>query len=105
MTSMLMVSIQVKEPGLGIEFSVCKCLCRSMQKIWLWTELRCNSDVRASVRSSQRIKGVIADSNGEGEESGSRFRSRVRVMCLIRSMGDIGLQLEFGSGSDVRESA
>lgn len=33
-----------------------------MQKIWLWTELGCNSDVRASVRSSHRIKGVIVDS-------------------------------------------
>ena len=70
MTSMLMVSLQVKEPGLGLGFSVRIGLCRSMQKIWLWTEFGCNSDVRASVRSSQRIKGVIVDSNGEGEESG-----------------------------------
>ena len=54
--------------------------------------------------SSQRIKGVKVDSNGEGEESGSRFRSRVRFMCSIRSMGEIGLQLEFGSASDVRVS-
>ena len=44
--------IQVKEPGLGLEFSVRKSLCRSMQKIWLWRELGCNSHVRASVRSS-----------------------------------------------------
>ena len=38
-----------------------------MQKIWIWTKLGCISDVR----SSQRIKGVVVDSNGEGEESGS----------------------------------
>ena len=76
-----------------------------MQKIWLWTEIGCNSDVRACVRSSQRIKGVIVDSNGEGEESGSRVRSRVRVMCLIRGIGEIGLQLEFESASDVTVSA
>ena len=56
-----------------------------MQKIWLCTELGCNSDVRASVTSSQTIKGVIVDSNGEGEESGTRVRSRVRVMCSVRS--------------------
>ena len=65
----------------------------------------CNSDVRASVRSSQRIKGVIVDSNGEVEESGSSVRSGVRVMCSIRCMGEIGLQLEFGSASDVRVNA
>ena len=65
----------------------------------------CNSDVRASVRSSQRIKGVIVDSNGEVGESGSRVRSGVTVMCSIRSMGEIGLQLEFGSASDVRVNA
>ena len=76
-----------------------------MQKIWLWTELGCNSDVRASVRSSQRIKGVYVDSNSEVEESGSRVRSGVRVMCSIRCMGWIGLQLEFGSASYVRVSA
>ena len=58
MTSMLTVSIQVKESVLELEFSVRKRLCRSLQKIWLWTELGCNSDVRASVRSSQKIKGV-----------------------------------------------
>ena len=56
MTSMLMVSIQVKEPGLGLEYFVRKGLCRSMQKIFLWMELGCNCDVRASVRSSQRIE-------------------------------------------------
>ena len=50
MTSMLTVSIQVKEPGLGLEFSVRKGLCRSRQNIILWTELGCNSDVRASVK-------------------------------------------------------
>ena len=76
-----------------------------MKKIFLWTKLGCNSDVRASVRSSQRIKGVIVDNNGEGEESGSRVRSRVRVICSIRNTGEIGLQLEFGSASDVRMSA
>ena len=76
-----------------------------MHKVWLWTELGCSSDVRVSGRSSQRIKGVIFDSNGEGEESGSSVRSRVRVMCSISSTGEIGLQLEFGSASDVRVSA
>ena len=40
-----------------------------MQEIWLKTELGCNYNVTASVISSQRIKGVIVDSNGEGEES------------------------------------
>ena len=55
--------------------------------------------------SSHRMKGVIVDSNGEGEESGSSVRSRFRFMCSIRSMGEIGLQLEFGSASDVRVSA
>ena len=64
----------------------------SKQKICLWTELGCNSDVRTSVRLSQMIKGVIVDSNGEGEESGSGVRCRVKVMCAIRSMGEIGLQ-------------
>ena len=76
-----------------------------MKKIFLWTKLVCNSDVRASVRSSQRIKGVIVDSNGEGEESGSRVRSRVRIIFSITSTGEIGLQIEFGSASDVRVSA
>ena len=78
------------------------CKERSMQKIWLWTEFAKNSELSVSVRSSQRIKGVIVDSNGEGEDSGSRVRSRVRVMCSIRSTGEIGLPLEFGSTSDVR---
>ena len=72
-----------------------------MQKIWLWTELGCNSDVS----SSHMIKDVIVDNNGEGEESGSRVKSRVGVMCSIRSAGEIGVQLEFGSTSDVRVSA
>ena len=67
MTSMLMVSIKFKEPGLGLEFSVRKGLCRFMQIIWLWTELGCNSKLRASVRSSHTIKGVIVGSNDEGE--------------------------------------
>ena len=66
-----------------------------MQKIWLWTVLGCNSDGRESVISRQRIKGDIVDSNGEGEESGSRVRSRIRVTCSIKIMGEIGLQLEF----------
>ena len=57
------------------------------------------------MRSSQRNKGVIVESNGDGEESGSRVRSRVRNMCSIRSMGEIGLQLEFVFGCDVRLSA
>ena len=76
-----------------------------MQKIWLWTDLGCISDVRASEKSSQRIKKVIDDCNSEGEESGSRVRSMVRVMCSIRSTGEIRLHLEFGSASDVRVSA
>ena len=50
-----------------------------MQKIWLWTQIGYNSNVRSSVRSSQRIKGVTVDSNSEGEESGSRVRTSVRV--------------------------
>ena len=54
-----------------------------MQKRWLWTELGWNSDVMSSVKSSPRIKGILVDSNVEGEESGSRFRSRVNVMCSI----------------------
>ena len=77
----------------------------SMQKIWLWTELGCNSDVMSRVKSSQRIKGILVDSNGECEKSGSRVSSRVKVMCSIRSMGEIGLQLEFGSAPNVRVSA
>ena len=40
-----------------------------MQKIWLRTELGCNYNVTVSVISSQRIKGVIVNSNCEGEES------------------------------------
>ena len=56
------------------------------------------------MRSNQSIIGVI-DSKGEGEASGSRVRSRVRVMCLLRCSGERGLQLEFGSASDVRVSA
>ena len=55
--------------------------------------------------ASQRIKGVIVYSNGGGEESGSRVRSRFRVMCSIRSTGEIGLLFEFRSTSDVRVSA
>ena len=47
------------------------------------------------MRSIQRIKGVIVHSRGELEESGSRVRPRVRVMCSIRCTGEIGLQLEF----------
>ena len=57
------------------------------------------------MRSSQRIKGVIVDSNGEGEDSASRVRSTIRVMCSIRSTGEIALQLEFRSTFDVRVSA
>ena len=56
-------------------------------------------------KSNQWIKGVIVDRNAEGEESGSRVRSRFRVMCLIRTTGEIGLQLEFGFASDVSVSA
>ena len=76
-----------------------------MQKRWLWTELGCNSDVMSSVKSSQRIKGILVDSNGEGVECGSRVRSRVKVMCSIRSMGEIGVQLEIGATPNVRVSA
>ena len=32
-----------------------------MQKIWLWTVLGFNSDVSASVKSSQKIKGIIVE--------------------------------------------
>ena len=76
-----------------------------MQKILLLTELGCHSDMRVSVRSSQRIKGVKDESNHVVEESVARVRSRVRVMCSIKSTGEIGLQLEFGSASDLRVSA
>ena len=48
-----------------------------------------------SVRSSQKIKGFIVESSGEGEEPGSRVRSMIRVMCLIRSTVEIGFQLEY----------
>ena len=90
---MLMVSIQVKEPGLVFGFSVRKVLCRSLQKIWLWTELGCNSELRVSVRSSQRTKGVIVDSNREGEGSGEvRVTSMMKVKCHILATG-IGLAL------------
>ena len=68
------------------------CKERSMQKIWLWTELGCISDVRASVRSSQRIKRVTVDINGECEVTGSSVRSRVRVMCSIRVSGELGFR-------------
>ena len=76
-----------------------------MKKIGLRTELGCNSDVSTSVRSFQCFKGVIVDSNGECEESGSRVISSFMVMCSIRCTGEIVLQLEFGSASDVRVSA
>ena len=76
-----------------------------MQKIWLWTELGWNSDVSASGSSNHMIKEPTVGNNGESEESGSSIRSRVRVRCSIRSTGDIAVQLEFGSSSDVRVSA
>ena len=57
------------------------------------------------MRSSHRIKGVIVDINGEGELSVPCVGSKVRVRCSIRSTGEIGLQLDFGSGSDVRAGA
>ena len=81
------------------------CKERSMQKMWLWTKLWCHSDVSASVSSSHMIKEVIVCNNGEREESGTRVKSRVWIRYNVKSKGDIGLQLEFGSGSDVRESA
>ena len=65
-----------------------------MQKIWLWTVLGFNYDVRASVGPSQRIKVVIVDSYHVDEKSGSRVRSRGRVICSIRGMGEIGLHLD-----------
>ena len=40
-----------------------------MWYIWLWTKLGSSSDVRASVRLSRRVNGVIVDINGEGELS------------------------------------
>ena len=58
-----------------------------MQKMWLWTELGCNCDVSTSVRSSQRFKGVIVDSNGECEESGSRVISRFHGYVFDKEYG------------------
>jgi len=75
-----------------------------MRKIWLWTEFGYNSDIRTSLRSSQRVKGVIVDINVEGEVSGPWVWSRVRFRCSIRSTGEIGLQLDFTSIPDVRAS-
>ena len=67
MTSTLTVSIQVIDTGLELVISVRRGLCTSMQKIWLCTELDCYCDERAIVISSPRMKGVIVDSNSEGE--------------------------------------
>jgi len=80
------------------------CKEKSMQNVWLWTELGCNFDVRASVRSSHRVKGVIVAITGGGEVSGPWVVSRVIFRCSIRSTGEVGLQLDFGSISDVRAS-
>ena len=46
------------------------------------------------MRSSHRVEVVIGDINGEGEISGPWIGSRVRLRCLIRSTGYIGLQLD-----------
>ena len=42
---------------------------------------------------------------GQGLSVRENLSRRDRVMCSIRCTGDIGLQLEFGSSSDVRVSA
>ena len=73
-----------------------------MQKIWLQTELGCNSYVREYERSSQGIKGVIVDSSGEGEESDSRDRSRVRARFLEGCRGRMLVRIQGGSISKVR---
>ena len=44
------------------------------------------------MRSSQKIKGVAVDINGECEVTGSSIRSRVRVMCSIRVSGELGFR-------------
>jgi len=66
----------------------------SILKIWLWTLLGCNFDVRANMRSSHRDEGVLVDINGEGKVSGPRVGSRVRSRGSIRSTCEIGLQLD-----------
>ena len=57
------------------------------------------------MRSRNRIKGVIVYINGEGEVSVPWVGSQVSVRCSIRSRRVIGLQLDFGSRSDVRAGA
>jgi len=76
-----------------------------MHNICLWTELGCNSDIRASVRSIHRVKAVIDDISGEREVSGPWVGSSFRYRCSIRITGEIGLHLDFGSISDVSTSA
>ncbi|KAI5150581.1 Coagulation Factor Viii [Manis pentadactyla] len=87
----------------------------------------CNFDVRASVRSSHRVEGVIGDINDEGEISGPwivsrtlklmatfrdiRITERVRfwVLCdgtckmLEHGYETLGLRKELGSGSYVTD--
>lgn len=43
----------------------------------------------------------MGDIDGEGVVSGAGDRARVRVMCLVRCIGRIGLLLHSESGSDV----
>ncbi|KAI5150582.1 Coiled-Coil Domain-Containing Protein 62 [Manis pentadactyla] len=47
----------------------------------------CNFDVRASVRSSHRVEGVIGDINDEGEISGPWIVSRtLKLMATFRDI-------------------
>lgn len=43
----------------------------------------------------------MGDINGEGRVSGHGGKARVSFSCSVRSTGMIGLQLAFGSSSDV----
>ena len=44
----------------------------------------------------------VGDINGDIEVSGHGAWVSFRISCSVRSTGMIGLQLVFGSGSDVR---
>ena len=47
----------------------------------------------------------MVDIDGDSDGSGPGARSRVTVMCSVRCMVRIGLQLELGSSPDVRAVA
>ena len=47
----------------------------------------------------------MGDINGEGGVSGHGASATASISCSVRSTGMIVLQLEFGSGSDVRVMA